>query len=597
MKKLISFMLAAILASSALPVSAEKKGISLYYDGAYHTYTGTLFDLIVNGEKLTVPLEPITFKNRSLVPIREVFEALGATVDYRGETKHAIVSGNGISVAVQIDNNIAEVNGKEVAIPDGVVPKLITKEGGETKTMVPVRFISEEIGLDVDFDADYGAILINGSIDKSEEEETEQITINPPKITKKNDTTTIIAITTDKPIPEKIKASVTSSGVLYFDIANAKYDGASKTEVNHAAVASVRYGLHEDYTRVAVDMTDFKNYTVVTSATKKQVTITINAKDGTATEPPAEEPADEPTTPPDNTSSEDETTPIPEEEEVKVTVDIDALKKYTASNGIKYVVIDAGHGGRDPGAIGTITEPAALSEEEKESEEIPEADSDDEEITEEDGESEIEAAAEPAAIVTKYNEKDITLAIAKKVQKELQAEGIKVIMTRSGDTYPSLTERALLANKNDAALFVSIHVNSANNAPKANGIEVFYNTRNNKDYYDLTSKELANSVLKELIKETGALNRGVKTDNHAVTRLSYMPAILVEVGFISNADEIQLLIDPEYQQKLADAISAGIIAQLDNVTVPERRDLAEQMVAAQIGEEKAKEYMNEVWKK
>lgn len=168
-------------------------------------------------------------------------------------------------------------------------------------------------------------------------------------------------------------------------------------------------------------------------------------------------------------------------------------------------------------------------------------------------------------------------------------------MTREGDTYPTLTERADLANNKDAALFVSIHVNSAT-TESANGIEVYYAESNNHEYYGVSSQEIAKSVLSKMISETGARNRNVKTAEHAVTRRSIMPAILVETGFISNSSEIQKLIDETYQDKLAEGIALGIIDNLWKINVPDRRELVEKLVAQEIGSVQAKEYMNEVWK-
>lgn len=558
MKRLLAFLIAFIIITLNIPAKAS--GIELYYDGEYHTYKGSIFSLYVNEEKLTPPMEPIVFNNRALVPLREVFEALGADVHYNNATKEIIITGEDTTVKLQIGNNNAYINGERKAIPDGVVPKLITKVGVATKTMVPVRFVSESIGLTVDFEDETGSIKITGEIKKEEEE---KLIIKKPSITKTRDVVTTIKLTLNGQYKKEIKPSLTSSEVLYFDLENTEYEGASKTQVNHGAVISLRLGLHEDYTRVAVDMKNHLKYSVSISADKKIITITVTAKEpleeenpddiGNSSPPKEDEPSKE--EPPKDSEDEnpDDTVTLPEEEEPTVTVNVEALKKYTPSKGVKYVIIDAGHGGSDPGALGNIEE-------------------------------------------EKYKEKDINLAVAKLVEKNLTDRGVKVIMTRSDDTFPTLTERPRLANQKDAAMFVSIHVNSAANAPKASGIEVYYSNKNNHDFYGVTSKELANSVLKALISETKAENRGVKTENHAVTRLSVMPAILIELGFISNEEEIKLLIDEEYQKTLADAITEGILAELGDIKVPERRDLVEKLVAEQIGEDKAKEYMDEVWK-
>ena len=75
-----------------------------------------------------------------------------------------------------------------------------------------------------------------------------------------------------------------------------------------------------------------------------------------------------------------------------------------------------------------------------------------------------------------------------------------------------------------------------------------------------------------------------------------MPATLVEIGFASNEAELQKLISPDYQNKLAEGIAWGILNNLQKVSVPDRKTLAEKMAAKEIGADKAKEYINKVWK-
>lgn len=161
-RRLTAFALAAItIVSSA--VSAE--ALTLRYDGKTVEYRGSVYKLFVNNKELTnLPLEPIIFNDRALVPVREIFEELGAEVSYNGNTQCIEVTYDDTYVRMYINNNTAYINGKRMAIPDNVVPKLITKIGGETKTMVPLRFISESIGLDVKFD-----VLSNGIYVESEE--------------------------------------------------------------------------------------------------------------------------------------------------------------------------------------------------------------------------------------------------------------------------------------------------------------------------------------------------------------------------------------------------------------------------------------------
>jgi len=545
-------------------------GLELYYDGEYHTYKGNIYSLYVNDKKINPPLEPIIFNDRALVPIREVFEALGQRVDYDNATRKVTVSGSEHSVVVQIENNIAYVNGKKTVIPDGVVPKLITKVGGETKTMVPVRFVSESVGLRVEFHDKEGAIKISNP--KPEVDDTVntqpdtqnngKIGIKKPVISKKSDTVTVITINLTKPMTNSLKSAMTSAGVLYFDITNAYHESSSQNPVDHGAVKMVRLGLHDDYTRVAVDLDKekYEKNSIVLSEDKMKITITITAK---GTEPEEDKPDENTPTEdtPNDTPNEDNNTGdnvnddgsvnIPENN-TTVSVDLEKLKDYTSCNGVKRVVLDPGHGGNDPGALGTV-----------------------------DGKTK--------------NEKSINLSVAKLVKEELEARGIEVLMTRSEDATMSLDNRSKYANKNDAAMYVSIHVNAASNAPKANGIEVFYASQNNDNYYGTTSKNVAKAILDALIDGTGATNRGVKVERHYVTRTSLMPAVLIELGFITNESEAAKLVDGSYQKKLANAIADGIEAQLAKITVPGRKELAEKMVAEEIGATAAKEYIAKNW--
>ena len=155
------------------------------------------------------------------------------------------------------------------------------------------------------------------------------------------------------------------------------------------------------------------------------------------------------------------------------------------------------------------------------------------------------------------------------MKKLLEANDIKVIMTRSGDTYPTLDERPELAIEKGAALFLSIHVNSTNDTVStANGIEIYYSTQNNSDDYGINSKTFAELVQKNVIANTKAKDRGVKTANYLVVRKATMPAALIEMGFLNNPEELEKLSSEEYQDKIAKGISKGIISATTKVVFP-----------------------------
>lgn len=183
------------------------------------------------------------------------------------------------------------------------------------------------------------------------------------------------------------------------------------------------------------------------------------------------------------------------------------------------VVLDAGHGGRDPGASGSV-----------------------------------------------LNEKEVNLDVVTKIGNILTAKGIKVFYTRQDDTYVSLDERTNIANLCNAAVFVSVHQN-ANVSSGPSGTETYcYYPLDNPQLY-LQKDERYNLALRlqqALVAALGTNDRGVKEGNLAVLRESAMPSALVETVFISNPTEEQLLKNQPFRslaaQAIADAIS-GYMAQ------------------------------------
>ena len=179
----------------------------------------------------------------------------------------------------------------------------------------------------------------------------------------------------------------------------------------------------------------------------------------------------------------------------------------------KTIVMDAGHGGRDPGAIG-------------------------------------------------FNgnyEKDINLEITRKLKDELKSKGYKVVSTRDNDEYVENIDRARLANKNRSRVFISIHANSMENNSSTNGIQVLYYPNRESTIGDLNNNELAGIMMNSLMNGTGAVDRGIiERPDLIVLNQTKMPAILVECGFISNENEEKLLLTDEYQNRIVDSIVDGL---------------------------------------
>ncbi|NMA51831.1 MAG: N-acetylmuramoyl-L-alanine amidase CwlD [Peptococcaceae bacterium] len=189
----------------------------------------------------------------------------------------------------------------------------------------------------------------------------------------------------------------------------------------------------------------------------------------------------------------------------------------------KVVVIDPGHGGADPGAVGSAG----------------------------------------------TYEKDIVLEVAKKLADNLRQSGAQVYLTRDSDqelngsvqktSYQArlqdLTRRVEFANQKSADLFVSIHVNSFPD-PREGGAQTFSQPG------EVESKQLAEAIQQELNRFTVNPGRVAKQVDYFINRKVEMPSVIVEIGFISNPQEEKLLADNIYQEKIAWSIYAGIVRYL-----------------------------------
>lgn len=157
------------------------------------------------------------------------------------------------------------------------------------------------------------------------------------------------------------------------------------------------------------------------------------------------------------------------------------------------------------------------------------------------------------AIREGVNEKDLTLDITQRVEAILRSKGYKIALTRNDDTYLSLEERVEFAEGATPELFISIHVNSSVSSDP-NGIETHY-------YHDY-SKSLAEVIHKHMIKEINAKDRGLFKSKFYVINHTTVPAVLCEVGFLSNDAERNDLVTDSRKQKTAKAIAEGIIEYL-----------------------------------
>jgi N-acetylmuramoyl-L-alanine amidase len=150
-------------------------------------------------------------------------------------------------------------------------------------------------------------------------------------------------------------------------------------------------------------------------------------------------------------------------------------------------------------------------------------------------------------------EKDITLAMSKQLGRILQKMGYAVAYTRTEDIDLDLEPRVQSAENYRASVFVSVHVNSLDaNASQVSGIETYHAPGAS------LGKNLAELVHEQILASTGANDRGVRSARFYVIRNTSMPAILVETGYITNPSEAARLVNPSYQERMAEAIARGV---------------------------------------
>jgi len=177
-------------------------------------------------------------------------------------------------------------------------------------------------------------------------------------------------------------------------------------------------------------------------------------------------------------------------------------------NGRYVVIVDPGHGGSDPGAVG----------------------------------------------IGNIHEADVVLEIAQQVASILEQQGVQAIMTRTSDVDVELEPRVAMAERANASLFVSIHANAIDmSRPEVNGTGT---------YYFSSGERLADTVQNVIVQELGMQDRGIHSARFYVLRKTSMPAILVETAFVTGADDAKKLADPSWRSQMATAIANGVLQYL-----------------------------------
>ena len=589
--------------------------MTLTYDYTQHKYSAEEVFVAINGNKLTgLKMPPIVLNNFTLVPAREVFEAMGATVEWKKDLEQVYVKYNDKLVVIPIGSTKAYVNGQATTMQTAA--KIINN-----KTMIPLRFVATSLGMQVSWDTktrvadiDTGNISSGDVVEATEETTTtvapvitttteqttttETTTEETTTVASTTETTTeqttaaevnnISAITFSKGNsykdiitiegdynPDVSKAFSSDNKTLTLSIKNAKLV-ADKGNIDEGAYISSGYyyqnngnvvtvSLNLKDSNMAVDIRQLGN-------NKTTVTVTYASSNSTDSNNSSSSNSNSSlsgncgydaenarfyfknngsinikniiesdnyndlnykltlngdytsifsnTTYPVNSSyinnivvnSTATSTVITFSEKKIMTVLMSEADGYIYIKPVlpkerysKIIVLDAGHGGSDPGASGN-------------------------------------------GLI----EKNLTLSMLNKARALFDSDGtIKCYATRTTDTYPSFNDRTDLGNDVGDA-FISIHINAAANTSAA-GTET-YSLYANDQGNGLTSYGLASEILKNLLSQLGTKDRKVKSENWIVLRQSKIPASLIEIGFITNSGDAAIMGSDAGQQKVAQAI-------------------------------------------
>lgn len=470
-------------------------------------YADSDIEIYLFGNKVECDVAPVIENGRTLVPVRVISEeGLGADVEWDGEKRQVTIEKDGLSVLLTIDDKKAVVNGETKTLD---VPAVIISD----RTMVPVRFVSETFNYKVDWDGDKRRVIIE------EEEKEKPVEIEDIEYEEKKNNDTIYITLSEYMEPDIF--TLKEPYRIVIDFKEAEYDGADERyDIDSPYVKQFRHAANKGYYRFVVECKGEQPYKF-----KKIDDDEISIIIGTSkTKVESEE---------DDDISADESEKDEADEDTGDNEDGDEEEPFVLNPDMT-VVIDAGHGGKDPGALGRDDEGNIIYDEDDVEQEDP-----------------------------LIKEKDINLAVAKRVYEYLKDEGVDAVMVRSTDEFVELKDIADKANKKDAVLFISIHCNSVDGISTAEGVEVLYFDKESDEKYNMHSKEFADNVLDEIVNSVDTVDRGLKErPGLAVLKWTEMPAVLVELGFITNSADQERLLSVAWQKDVAKAIGDGVIKTL-----------------------------------
>jgi N-acetylmuramoyl-L-alanine amidase len=499
----------------------------LFSVGTSHAADGQV-RLYLNRTELIPEVPARIVEGNTLVPVRIISEEIGADVSWNQKEQMVTIEKNGLKIQLTINKTMASVNGIR---HDLEVPPVL--ENGTT--LLPVRFVTEKLGLVVQYDQLSAAVFlfeggdsipVNGGSGSEPSSvpagATPKPTPTPASTPKPTPTVTptpgasgspaVSASPTGKPsgTPAPNASSTPKPGGSTATPEDGKGDG-SIPAISHISLEGDVLKVTADGSKLMPVISRLANpERLIIDIPDAALAQTVNGKPAVQNGEIAvnHELAgkiryalfmDKPST-------------------VRIVVDLKQKIDYTLlesknpgelSLSLKtkkfLVVLDAGHGDKDPGAISAKGR----------------------------------------------QEKDFNLSMILKLAKALEKDPlIQISLTRQDDTFLELDDRVKLANEQQADLFVSIHGNSFKTNTGISGTETYYSRED--------SKGLADVLHRHILEAAGFKDRNVRKNDLRVTKNTVMPAVLCEIGYMSNPQEELALFDEALQTRVAEAIAAGI---------------------------------------
>ncbi len=456
-----------------------------------YVYDTIPISLYINGEYTETKITPpIQIAGNTLVPAREVFEKMGANVVWSSKEKKVYIDKEDVFIVLELDNTEIVINGES---KQATVPAISVNQ----KIMIPLRFISQELGYEVTWIGETKTITIDEKKEEVVEPEVDEDSDEPdvdnndgssePETDSDDEEPETMPEPTPQPTPDpNLTVPTELKNMTYYPEQNTinlvKPEGIRKDKIivdEQYIDRKIVITLDDDYS----DFYEAGTWELLDDYVQK---LEIRHEDVTKLV---------------LTTSKVYAMKIDDVEGSLFLQCVEPREKYE-----KIVVIDPGHGAHDPGTT-----------------------------------------------YQNIYEKDIVIDVGLELRDLLNNDdSIKVYMTRSGDTFLTPYERPILANEIDPDLFISIHVNSATSSAK--GIETYYTPK-----ADTRNKLFAKMVQDKLIETFPTRDRGVKENVFVVTKNTKAPAILIEMGFITNAEDRAMMLADGATDKYADVIYSCIL--------------------------------------